>query len=295
MTIAGIGAVGRRAVLRYPGGMGDTSAAPASALPAPRWTVVIPYYNERDYLPGTLKALLAQTLRPLTLILVDNASTDDTTALCHDVLKDATGIDVVYLHEPSPGKTNALECGLARVETEFVAFWDADTYYPPHYLARCDAVYAAAKPNVLAVFASRLAGPPTHGGPRLRQMKTMLWARIFTRQALTGGFGHTFRTAGLRAAGGYSTALWPYVFEDHEVMQRLFKIGRSRYDFDIWCVPSMRRADRSNVDWTYFEKRLYGVVPFILKDWYFYTFLAGRFAQRKLDQTKLRAKSWVAD
>ncbi len=260
----------------------------------PRWSVVIPYYNERDYLPATLASLLAQDFRPFQLILVDNASTDDTTERCRAILQDAAGITAIYLHEPRAGKTNALECGLARVDTEFVAFCDADTFYPPHYLKRCDRIYAESPARVLAVMASRLAAAPTHGRPRRRQLKTMLWARIFTRQALTGGFGHTFRTAGLRAAGGYSTALWPFVFEDHEVMQRLFKIGRSRYDFDLWCVPSMRRADRSNVDWTYFEKRLYGVVPFIFKDWYFYTFLSRRFAKRKLDQTNLRAKSWIA-
>lgn len=257
-----------------------------------RWSVVLPYYNEAEYLPATLEALLAQDLRPLQLILVDNASTDDTTARCRALLEGHSDVTVVYLHEPRPGKTNALETGLARVDTDFVAVCDADTYYPPHYLRRCDEVFAAASNNVLGVMAQRVTGPPTHGQPRRRMLKTLLWSWIFSKQCLTGGYGQTFRTEGLRAAGGFSTTLWPYVFEDHEVMQRIFKIGRSRYDFDLWCIPSMRRGERCAVDWTYFEKRLYGITPFALKDWYFYTFLAGRFAARRQYAAKLREKSW---
>lgn len=257
-----------------------------------RWSVVLPYFNEADYLPATLEALLAQNVRPLQLILVDNASTDDTTARCRALLDGRGDVNVIYLQEARPGKTNALETGLARVDTAFVAFCDADTYYPPHYLRRCQEVYDAAPKDVLAVMAQRVTGPPTHGTNRRRMIRTMVKSWIYSKQCLTGGYGQTFRTEGLRAAGGFSTALWPYVFEDHEVMQRIFKIGRSRYDLDLWCIPSMRRGERGAVDWTYFEKRLYGITPFALKDWYFYDFLAGRFKARRQYAAKLREKSW---
>jgi glycosyltransferase involved in cell wall biosynthesis len=266
---------------------------PSIPAAAPRWSVVLPYFNEVEYLPATLAALIAQDGAPFQLILVDNASTDGSGDLCRELLKGCRHITTIYLHEPRPGKTNALECGLARVDTEFVAFCDADTYYPPHYLRRCDEVFARAPKDVVAVMASRLSGPPRHGRPRLRQIKTMIRARIFTKQSLTGGFGQSFRTSALGAVGGFSTEIWPFVLEDHEIMQRIFKVGRSRYDFDLWCVPSMRRKNRKNVDWTYLELRMYGVVPFIFKDWYFYKFLHNRFAARNLDQVNLREKSWL--
>jgi len=259
----------------------------------PRWSVVLPYFNEAGYLPATLAALLAQELRPLQLILVDNASTDDTTARCHALLDGRTDVRVIYLQEPRPGKTNALETGLARVDTEFVAFCDADTYYPPHYLRRCDEIFAATGENVMAAMAQRVTGPPTHGKNKRRMIKSMVRSWIYDRQCLTGGYGQSFRAAGLRAAGGFSTKLWPYVFEDHEVMQRIFRIGgRSRYDFHLWCIPSMRRGERGAVDWTEFEKRLYGLTPFALKDWYFYTFLARRFEARQQFAVKLREQTW---
>ncbi len=257
------------------------------------WSVVVPYFNERGYLLATLASLIAQDFRPFKLILVDNASTDGSADLCRTLLKGCVGITPVYVDEPRPGKINALECGLAQVDTEFVSFCDADTFYPPHYLKRCAAVFADSSPDVVAVMASNLSGPPDRGSARRRQIKTMLVARLLGRQAHTGGFGQNFRTAALRQAGGFSTALWPFVLEDHEVMQRIFKIGRARYDFDLWCVPSNRRSDRTAVNWTLSEQLLYHLVPFGFKDWFFYSFLAGKFAQRKMDQTKLREKTWA--
>ncbi len=126
-----------------------------------RWSVVVPYFNERNYLPAMLASLIAQQFRPFELILVDNASTDGSEDLARGILKYAIGITPLYLREPRPGKINAMECGLARVGTEFVAFCDADTFYPPHYLARCDEVFAASKADVVAVMAGNLSGPPT--------------------------------------------------------------------------------------------------------------------------------------
>lgn len=261
-------------------------------MPDVSWSVVVPYYNEKDYLPAMLDALMAQTYRPFQLILVDNASADGSADLARAALANCEHITPLYLHEPRPGKINALECGLARVDTQFVAFCDADTWYPPHYLARCAEIFANASSNVAAVMATRLKTPPGPS-PTWKQRKTLWVSRLLRKQAHTGGFGQTFRTDILRQAGGFSAARWPFVLEDHEVMQRVFKLGRAVHDTDLWCVPSQRRSDRSAVDWTLAERLLYHVVPFGLKDWFFYNFLAARFARRKMDQLKLREKSWA--
>ncbi|MBY0511048.1 MAG: glycosyltransferase [Rhodospirillaceae bacterium] len=267
------------------------SSAPETA--APRWSVVLCYYNEQDYLPATLASLMAQDAGPFQLILVDNASTDGSADICRDVLTGCTDITPVYLHEPRPGKVNALECGLARVDTPFVAFVDADTFYPPHYLRRCAEVFDTGPADAVAVMAINLDGPPVAGAALKRQTKKVRKGRIFDKHCHTGGFGQSFRTDVLRRAGGFSMEHWPYVFEDHEVMQRVHKFGRSLYDFDLWCVPSDRRSERPSVDWTYFERKLYGLVPFFLLDWYFYRFLGRRFAARKLGQLNLRQKTWL--
>ncbi len=248
------------------------------------WTVVLPYYNELAYLPVTLKSLLAQHLKPTRIILVDNHSTDGSSDLARTLTANS-GIDILHVNEPRPGKINALETGLARVETEFVAFCDADTFYPPHYLATADAVLRSGDDVVAA-----MAVGSQNAGPRV---KARVVSTILRRQTHTGGFGQSFRTSALRQAGGYSAQRWPFVLEDHEIMQRLFKVGRAKHAYNLWCVPSNRRSDRANVNWTLPEQLLYHLVPFALKDWFFYSFLAARFTKRGLANTNLREKTWV--
>ena len=247
------------------------------------WSIVLPYFNEHAYLPATLKSLREQTLKPARIILVDNASTDGSAELARSLTANA-GIDVVHVHEPRPGKINALETGLARVDTAFVAFCDADTFYPSEYLARCNEIFA----DDDTVVAAMATGSPS----TWKRLKTLSVAKILYRQTHTGGFGQSFRTEALRQVGGYSAARWPFVLEDHEVMQRLFKIGRAKHAFDLWCLPSNRRSDRANVNWSMAEQLLYHLVPFALKDWFFYSFLTKRFTRRGLANVNLREKTW---
>lgn len=257
----------------------------------PRWSVVLPYYNETGYLRPTVESLFAQELRAFRLILVDNASTDGSGDLARQIAGEHADIETLHLHESRPGKVNALQRGLAAVATDFVAFCDADTFYPHHYLRRCDELFAST--DAVAVMAMDL--PADHEGPaaRRKRAKVMAVSRILSRQTHTGGFGQSFRTEVLRKAGGFTADIWPFVLEDHEIMQRVFKHGRSIYAPDLWCVPSNRRKDRTGVGWTTAEQLLYHLTPFVLKDWFFYHFLARRFAARALDNTKLRQKSWV--
>lgn len=260
-----------------------------------RWSVVLPYYNETGYLRPTLESLFAQDFRDFRLILVDNASTDGSGDLARGLAAARPGIETLHLHESRPGKINALQCGLAAVTTDFVAFCDADTLYPRHYLRRCNDLFASSGEDVVAVMAMDL--PADHEGPaaRRKRAKVMAVSRMLAKQTHTGGFGQSFRTGALRKAGGFSAEIWPFVLEDHEVMQRVFKFGRSVYAPDLWCIPSDRRADRRRVNWTLGERLLYHLTPFVLKDWFFYRFLARRFAGRALENTRLREKSWLSE
>ena len=270
-------------------------AAPADDAANPRWSVVIPYYNEAGFLPATVQTLLAQTLRPFDLILVDNASTDGSPQLARGLTDGVGGIRTRHLTETEPGQVHALETGIAAVETPFVAICDADTLYPETYLATADRVFRQAGDNVVAALAHGLSAPPTSLAGRLSRLKRMAVARLLPDQCHAGGYAHTFRTAALKAAGGYSKALWPYVLKDHELMHRVLKHGRAAYAWDFWCRASDRRDDRGGVRWTLSERLIYHVSPAMAKDWFFYRFLAPRFEARQMSELNLRQRGWEDD
>lgn len=263
-----------------------TSASPR------RWSVVVPYFNERDYLPAMLASMLAQRVRPFQLILVNNASTDGSESLARDALAGATEIDVVMLDEDTPGQAAALETGIAAADGEFIAICDADTIYPPDYLETAQARYDRSAPDVVAVLATAIYGPQGNRDSRLRRLKMRIVPHLLRKQCHAGGYAHTFRTDALKRSGGYSRALWPHLRKDHELMHRIWKQGRVIHDPDLLCLASDRRSAALTKRWTLFERVLYHATPFSLKDWFFYRFLGPRMAARAHDERRLRERPW---
>jgi glycosyltransferase involved in cell wall biosynthesis len=250
-----------------------------------RWTFVIAYYNEADFLPATLASLAAQGV-PFRLVLVDNGSTDGSDAIARAF--GAPQIEVVHLREERPGKIHALEHAMGELTTEFCAFGDADTHYPPHYLAEATRAFDA-DPGVVAVMA---LGVDASGQAVRRALYAGVVTRLLSKQTHTGGYGQAFRTAALVQAGGFSEERWPYVLLDHEIMQRVAKLGRVVYPYRFWAKPSPRRADRRRVRWTLGERMLYHATPFAAKDWFFYRFLGPRLKARGITHLNLRDKPW---
>jgi glycosyltransferase involved in cell wall biosynthesis len=84
--------------------------------------------------------------RPWELIIVDNGSTDSTSAIVQKFVC-AVSVPVRYLFEPKPGLGNAHNAGVQIAHGEILAFTDDDCYPEPDFL-RC----------VWSVFADRSVG-----------------------------------------------------------------------------------------------------------------------------------------
>jgi glycosyltransferase involved in cell wall biosynthesis len=255
-----------------------------------RWSVVIPVFNEAGYLPRTLGSLGEQHAE-FKLIIVDNGSTDGCIEAAR-LLVALMGIDAVFLHEPRPGQVHALKRGIAAVETEFVAICDADTWYPPHYLASAEAMFDDGGAECVAASAwlRREEGGETRAfWSRLHRLSA---ARLMPRQNHTSGAAQCFRTGALLAAGGYDARIWPYVLKDHELMHRVLREGGQAYHADLWCISSGRRKSRKAVRWNLAERIAYHLTPFELKDRFFHDYLAHKFEARGQRDTVLRQRTW---
>ncbi|MEM9495296.1 MAG: glycosyltransferase family 2 protein [Pseudomonadota bacterium] len=271
------------------------AAASNDATPAvPKWSVVIPAYNEESFLGATVDTIKEQTRGEVTIILVDNNSTDRTRAIMDEIAETSPERKVTVLADPRPGKINALETGIRAVDTEFIALCDADTLYPKTYLERAETMMNEGDGRFVAAFAFGVYGDDSPFRRRFRRCKGALMARIAPGQGHTGGYGQSFRTEALRDAGGYSASLWPYMVADHEIVNRILKVGAIAYHYDHYCETSPRRGARGNVDWRLHERLLYNFLPHSRQDWFFYEYLKPRFEARKMFNANLRDRDWDA-
>ncbi|WP_411870801.1 glycosyltransferase family 2 protein [Vulcanococcus limneticus] len=97
-----------------------------------RLSVLIPARNEEGTLPHLLAALARQSLQPLEVIVIDDHSSDGTTAV-------ASGAGALVLQAPPLpagwcGKTWALHHGVLASGGECLVFLDADTVPGPRFL-----------------------------------------------------------------------------------------------------------------------------------------------------------------
>ena len=264
-----------------------------SGVTPARWSVIIPAYNEEDFLSETVASIKAQTVANATLILVDNKSTDGTRKVMEEIASSSPEREIVILSDDRPGKINALETGIAAVETEFVSLCDADTIYPPDYLARAEEMMDA-NDTVAAAFAFGVYADDSKFRSWYRRNKGALMASLARNQGHTGGYGQSYRTANLRKAGGYAASLWPFMVADHEIVNRVAKTGAIAYRADHFCITSERRGARGNVDWRLHERLLYNFLPHSRQDWFFYSYLKPRFEARRMFNANLRDRDWEA-
>ncbi len=92
-------------------------------------SIIVPVHNTEKYLENTVRSLLAQTLKDIEIILVENGSTDGSLALCHEVAKTDERIKVMHLDKGD--LSYARNNGLTLATSEYVAFVDSDDTVKP--------------------------------------------------------------------------------------------------------------------------------------------------------------------
>lgn len=102
---------------------------------APRKTasvaVVIISHNYGRYLTDAVESVLSQTLRPAEIVIVDDASDDDTPAIA----KQIADRRVRYIRIDARDVNQSRETGFNATKSEYLVFLDADDRLPEDYIA----------------------------------------------------------------------------------------------------------------------------------------------------------------
>ena len=106
-------------------------------------SIIITVYNGAEYLKDCLNSVIAQTFDSFRLILVDDGSTDDSGIIADEYSKLYSSI-ITVIHQANGGISNARNTGISYVDTEFIAFVDADDKLLADYIEK---LYNAAVQN----------------------------------------------------------------------------------------------------------------------------------------------------
>jgi len=189
-------------------------------------SVIIPAYNEQNYISRCLDAVLDQTADRgmYEVLVVDNGSFDRTA-----LLAEAKGARVV--HEPQKGYGNALRRGVEESLGQVLAFTDADCRVPTDWLEKI-LNDLEARPGIVAV-GGKLLFYDVH--PMLDRVTRLILSRVDTLP----GCNMAIRRGALDRVGGFQTSL--NLSLDYWITLRLRTIGGIFIDKSLVVVTSGRR------------------------------------------------------
>jgi len=121
-------------------------------------SVVIPCFNEKETIKEIVAAVRASPVSEIEIIIVDDCSTDGTTALLKNEVE--ASVEKVVYHQVNQGKGAALRTGIKHATGDVVIIQDADLEYDPNeYPLLLDPIL---KNKADVVFGSRFMGGQPH-------------------------------------------------------------------------------------------------------------------------------------
>jgi glycosyltransferase involved in cell wall biosynthesis len=117
-------------------------------------SIVIPCYNYAAYLGEAVESALAQTHRPIEVLVVDDGSTDDTARVSAGYAPRG----VRYHRQENAGLSAARNAGARLVDGAHLVFLDADDVLEPSYVEECLAALRRERSAGFAYTQMRLFG-----------------------------------------------------------------------------------------------------------------------------------------
>lgn len=188
-------------------------------------TVVVPTYNQAEFLGDALKSVIAQDFSGWRAIVVNNHSTDDT----RDVVAALGDPRIELIDFANHGVIAASRnIGIECADTEFIAFLDSDDWWLPGKLSRCVAMLGTRFDLVCHAeewrsdTGSRVVryGPANRSGYR----DLLLGGNRLSTSAVVG------RTDIFRRLGGFSVDERFVTAEDYDLWLRVAESG-GRFGF----------------------------------------------------------------
>ena len=190
-----------------------------------RVSVIIPCHNAAPYIEATLSSVAAQTLAPHEIIVVDDASTDESVARVQSWSAAHPDSALILLQVQERNAAAARNAGIAVASGDWVAFLDADDLWYPHHLQSAREVLSGGAALAYMAnhhFTSEAGGHqpiPASMSHRIEQSSALdaaYWLELIERGF---HFGHStvlYRLDRLRAVGAFDPA------------------QKRRHDLDLW-------------------------------------------------------------
>lgn len=117
-------------------------------------SIIVPVYNAENSLVATINNIREQSLEDVEIICVDDGSTDNSSNIIKTIQRQDERI--YYVYQKNQGAGVARNKGISFAKGEYIAFMDADDFYPNIFVL--EKLYLAAKKNQALICGGSVQG-----------------------------------------------------------------------------------------------------------------------------------------
>jgi glycosyltransferase involved in cell wall biosynthesis len=194
-----------------PGSGRSAATTPAAAVqpvegrtvlrPRPLAAVVIPCYQQAEYLEEAVQSVIAQTFTDWEIVIVDDGSTDATAEVAAALIAAHPDRPIRLLRQANQGLSAARNAGIAASAGRYILPLDADDVLLPEMLARTVGLLES-EPDVAIAYTDE-----RHFGAVNRIVRTSDWDTDLQRRRNLFSATALYRREIWTAVGGYDTAM----------------------------------------------------------------------------------------
>jgi GT2 family glycosyltransferase len=210
--------------------------APASV------SLVISVWNRKDDLRENLAAIAKQTVAPLEVIVVDNASTDGTPEM---VVAEFPDVHLIRMPHSAYGACETFNIGFSSARGDYIGILDDDVVLPPDFVESMLAEFAK-EPESTVLLSPKVVEPEMpdwyRDSPAVNTPRYMATFR---------GCGSMAKAAPLRQAGFYDERF--FIFgNERDLTTRLLNLG-----YRVKMVPSIEVFHKAPFGMRHGKRSLY--------------------------------------
>ncbi|MEX1995500.1 MAG: glycosyltransferase family 2 protein [Candidatus Saccharimonadales bacterium] len=211
-------------------------------------SIVIPVYNEEDYIGRCLDAIAAQSVKPDEVIVIDNNSTDKS----EEIVRSFSFVKL--LRENQQHQVFAQKTGFDHAKSDILGRIDADTVLPPDWVKKVKAAFTEDSQTVAVTGG---ANPYDirfkRTGKVIFNFYINLAGLLAGRRMIWGANCAIRRTAWHKIRN--KILLRPDIFEDYDLSFCLAPLGDTRYLKDIEVASSFRAVHPTFLEQTRYQFR----------------------------------------
>lgn len=207
-------------------------------------SIVIPCYNDGQYLQQAVDSCLRQTYRHIEVIVVDDGSNDRVT---QKELETLSNRGIIVLRTEQKGPAGARNKAVGQAQGKYILPLDADDWIEPEYIA-CAVDILETNQDIGIVYCCADLFGEQEGIWQLPEysLETFLLDNCIFITSM-------FRKTDWETVGGFSEK-FEHGLEDYDFWMSLIELGRKVYQFpDVWFHYRIKKSSRtvrmiSNID-----------------------------------------------